>query len=465
MTEVVVVGAGPAGLVTSMALAAYDVDVLLVDKRDQLSTVSRALAFSTRSMELLRGWGLEERVRAEAADVRLRAWVSPSLTAAQGTEMPLGFPDDHQLSRLTPAPPAWVAQSRVEPLLLDLLLRRPSVTVRRGVEFVALGTDGEGVTVSLRGRQGSVEAVRPRYVVGADGAHSPVRTGLRIGMDGAGEPAEYHRVEFTAALGPVVGDRRYGLYVVTNPDANGVLAPHGRGDVWGFSWEWRPGQPRLIDEGEEALIEHVRTAVGVPDLSVTVERVSTFGFAAQLAERYREGVCFLAGDAAHRMTPRGGTGMNTAVQDALDLGWKLGWVLRGWATPTLLDSYETERRPVGRHNVERSASPSGARSEGDDALVWDLNGRLTHHWVRPGVSTLDLVGPGLTLLTGPKADGWRERIDELDARLPVALHTLSPEAAEALDLTPRGAVLVRPDAKPVASWTAPALITCDLPLR
>ena len=319
--------------------------------------------------------------------------------------------------------------------------------------------------MSLQARHGSVEEVRPAYVVGADGAHSAVRTALGIDMEGPGELAEYHRVEFTAALGSVVGDRRYGLYVVTNPDANGVLAPRGRGDVWGFSWEWRPGQPRLVDEGVERLVEHVRTAVGVPDLGVTVERVSTFGFAAQLAERYREGSCFLAGDAAHRMTPRGGTGMNTAVQDALNLGWKLGWVLQGWATPTLLDSYETERRPIGRHNVERSASPSGARSEGDEALVWDLDGRLTHRWVRPGVSTLDLVGSGLTLFTGPEADGWRHRVDQFDARVPVEVHTLSPEAAEALRLTPRGAVLVRPDAKPVASWAAPAHITCDLPLR
>jgi putative polyketide hydroxylase len=109
------------------------------------------------------------------------------------------------------------------------------------------------------------------------------------------------------------------------------------------------------------------------------------------------------------MTPRGGTGMNTAIQDSFDLGWKLAWVLRGWAPPSLLDTYETERRPVALHNVTCASEPAGARASTGEALPWDLNGRLAHHWIRtPGrpISTLDLIGDGLTVLAGPGDPRW-----------------------------------------------------------
>src|SRR5689334_1677876 len=104
------------------------------------------------------------------------------------------------------------------------------------------------------------------------------------------------------------------------------------------------------------------------------------------------------------MTPRGGTGMNTAIQDAYDLGWRLAWVLRGWATVDLLDSYEVVRRPVALHQVERAREPGGARRDADDALPWDLNGRVAHRWIESEhgvISTLDLITEELTLLAGP----------------------------------------------------------------
>jgi hypothetical protein len=183
--------------------------------------------------------------------------------------------------------------------------------------------------------------------------------------------------------------------------------------------------------------------------------VSSFTFAAQIADRYRERFGFLVGDAAHRMTPRGGTGMNTAIQDAYDLGWKLAWVLRGWAEPELLDSYEAERRPVGLHNVARSAEPTGARRSADEGLAWDLNGRLAHHWVRGGdqtVSTIDLLGEGVTLLAGPEEPRWPEVVSRLGIRAPIATHVLDEATARSLDIAPGGAVLLRPDGKQLFSW-------------
>jgi len=119
-----------------------------------------------------------------------------------------------------------------------------------------------------------------------------------------------------------------------------------------------------VDYPEDRLAELIATAVGAADLRPRIERTSAFSFAAQIADRYRNQRGFIVGDAAHRMTPRGGTGMNTAIHDAYDLGWKLGWFLRGWAGPELVESYEAERRPVGLHNVLRSADREGANPPG-----------------------------------------------------------------------------------------------------
>src|SRR5690348_3134293 len=250
----------------------------------------------------------------------------------------------------------------------------------------------------LQDRQtAATSQVDAEYVIAADGAHSRAREQLGIPMDGPAHLADYERVEFLASLAGAVGDRRYALYVITRPDAAGVLAQRGRGDRWGISRERTAGQPRFADLGEQELTGLIARAVGVGDLRARIERLGSFPFAAQIAERYRERRGFLAGDAAHRMTPRGGTGMNTAIQDSFDLGWKLAWVLRGWAPRDLLDTYETERRPIGLHNVNRAAQPAGSRASAAEALPWDLNGRLAHRWVRGHdrpISTLDLVGEG-----------------------------------------------------------------------
>jgi prepilin-type processing-associated H-X9-DG protein len=202
------------------------------------------------------------------------------------------------------------------------------------------------------------------------------------------------------------------------------------------------------------MLRRLRRAAGVPDLPVEVERVGWFTSAARVAERFREGPVFLAGDAAHRVTPRGGTGMNTAFADGHDLGWRLAWVHRGWAGAALLDGYEAERRPVAEHNVARSADPDGsARTPGEELRV-DLGGRVAHHWLPDGRSTLDLPGPGLTLVTGPEDGAWRAAAAAIDARVPVAVEPVDAFTARALAIRPGGAVLLRPDGVPLATWAS-----------
>jgi putative polyketide hydroxylase len=234
-----------------------------------------------------------------------------------------------------------------------------------------------------------------------------------------------------------------------------VLVPNGSHGRWLYGRHWDPARERLEDYTDARLAGLIRAAAGVAGLPVRVVAKGSFSFAAKVAERYRDGRTFLVGDAAQRLTPRTGMGMNTAVAEAHDLGWKLAWVLDGWAGPALLDSYEAEWRPVGARRAARSAQ-EGPEPTGAEALAEDLNGRLPHAWLPGGNgrrrSTLDLLGPGLTLLTGPAAPAWT---GDHATPFPLAVHPLDPATADALGLGAAGAVLVRPDAQVVACWPAP----------
>jgi putative polyketide hydroxylase len=360
---VVIAGAGPAGLVTAITLARSGIGSLLVERNPGLSPLPRATAVSTRTMELLRSWGLEDEVRAGQLDIgAVGAWTAETLASPDGAVMPLGIAGLEQAAEASPTTPAGVPQDHLEPVLLRHLRSFGLAEVRFGTELVALTQDADGVAVALREvATGRGWTVRAGHVVGADGAHSRVRSLLGIAMDGPDRLNDQLTVLFEAPLGKVVGDRRYGIYFVQHPDAGGVFVPNGQGDRWLYGRGWDPAHERLEDYTDARLTGLIRTAAGVADLPVRPVAKGAFSFAAQVARRYREGRAFLAGDAAQRMTPRGGMGMNTAVAEGHDLGWKLAWVLRGWAGPDLLDTYEAEWRPVGARRTARSADPAPRR--------------------------------------------------------------------------------------------------------
>ena len=188
---VLIVGAGPAGLTAAGALARLGVQTLIVERRPELSSLPRATSVSTRSMELFRSWGLEDEVRAGGVDVEWQLWTCRTLAeSAGGMAIPIGLPTREQSSMISPSSPACVPQDHLEPVLLRHLLTQGG-RAELGVETIGVEAVRDGLIATLRDvATQSVRRVRARYVIGADGAHSRVRTALGIAMHGPDRLAE-----------------------------------------------------------------------------------------------------------------------------------------------------------------------------------------------------------------------------------------------------------------------------------
>ena len=464
--EVVVVGAGPGGLASAVTLGSYGVDTLVVEQRHSPSTLPRANTASTGTMELLRRWGLEGAARERSIDVEMQPLALTTLAAARdGQTIEAGFPTREQAALVSPSAPACLGQDELEPLLEQRLGSFASARVERRVKLTALERGaGGGHVLTLVGPGERRRQVRARYVIGADGMHSKVREELGIAREGTDTIEERLAIHFRAPLWDLVGERRHAIYFITAEPEDRVLLPIGNPDRWAFGRRWDSAVDDVDALTPEQIEDWIRDAAGVPDLPIEIERSSVVGYGIGLAERFRMGNAFLIGDAAHRVTPRGATGLNTAIRDGFDIGWKLGWSLRGWAGARLLESYERERRPVAEFNTQRSTRADGSILGNSVGLNADIGGRIAHVWVPRAdglVSTLDLLGDGLTLFVGPSWDGVVPSRDH--GSPPLTVERLDALAARGLGLTPAGSLLARPDGYPVALWnadgSAPARLT------
>ena len=232
--EVVVVGAGPAGLASAVTLGSYGVDTLVVERRESTSTLPRATVASMATMELLRRWGLEEQAWERSIDVEWQAWACATLADAdRGHAVEVGLPTREQAMLVSPTAPACLAQDELEPLLEEHLRSVESVELERGVELVALeAIDGSHV-LTLAGPD-TRRRVRARYVIGADGLRSNVREAIGIHSEGDENVAERLGVMFRGPAWELVGKHRHGIYFI---DGGRSFLPAGKPDRWIFAME------------------------------------------------------------------------------------------------------------------------------------------------------------------------------------------------------------------------------------
>src|SRR5216683_8182687 len=338
-TDVLIVGAGPTGLVLALWLTRLGVRVRIIDKTAEPGTTSRALAVQARTLELYSQVGLADAVveRGRKA-VAANLWVSGK-KVARAIFCDIG-------AGLSPFPYALIfPQDEHERLLIDRL-SEAGVEVERQTELLGFEDATGRVRARLKRPDGGLEVCDAAYIAGCDGAHSAVREALRIGFPGGTYAHLFYVADVEASGAAMNGEVHVGL------DTTDFLA------VFPLKGE---GHARLIGTVQEDGA-HQQDNLSWTDVSqrviewmhIDVARVnwfSTYRVHHRVADHFRKGRIFLLGDAAHIHSPVGGQGMNTGIGDAVNLAWKLAAVLRGRAKPSLLDSYEPERIAFARRLV------------------------------------------------------------------------------------------------------------------
>ena len=323
--DVVVVGAGPTGLMLACELALAGSKVKLLDERTDMPNTTRAFAVHARTLELLDARGLADELLTRGVPVR-------EVAPPGGATLSLGeLPTRFGMVLIVPqSGTEKVLRTRADELGVEIV---------SGAEVVGLAQDGDGVSLQCAGG----DTVRGGYVVGCDGAHSTVRSQLEI--DFVGRQYETHILLADVQLTRAPGETLTG---VTNEKGVVLLIPFGDGWFRAIAWDRLREQAPL---SEPVTLEEIRDSFGRiagHDFGMTEMRWSSrFLSERRQARHYRKGRVFLAGDAAHVHSPLGGQGMNTGIGDAMNLGWKLAAAVRRSAPPWLLDSYENERHPVG----------------------------------------------------------------------------------------------------------------------
>jgi putative polyketide hydroxylase len=514
---VLIVGGGPVGLSASILLSRLGVASRLVERHASTALHPKARNINMRTMEIFRQCGVEDAVRAAGLALERTGFLIWAESLA-GREIERRVEKrSHPGGVLpSPAPHCLCAQDDLEPVLRRHAEALAPGALRFATELIGFEQDATGVTATIRDASGETQ-VRAQYLIAADGARSPVRRALNVPMHGVHQLYRSVNVLLNADLTPWVKDRPAAIYLVQQQALRATFMTINGVNRWGFLINLPP-DASFDPYTPEHCATVVRTAVGVPHLEVEILGIDPWVAAAEVAERYRTGRVFLAGDAAHHMPPTGGFGLNTGVQDAHNLAWKLAAVLNGWAAPDLLDTYETERRPYGEFVTQQCLQTAlsmgrGAQSADDSEAPAKLarpefhnelgmifgasyvstavipdgtappvvanpvaeyvacarpGGRAPHAWLeRAGrrVSTHDLIDMRFTLFAGQRGERWCDAARAVAGSRGVPLSAVTIGAGAdigdpeqqwmtAYGIAAEGAVLVRPDGH--VAWRRPS---------
>ncbi|MFE3181897.1 FAD-dependent monooxygenase [Streptomyces violascens] len=498
-TDVLVIGGGPVGLALALDLKYRGVRFVVMEASDGTVDHPKVGTVGPRSMELFRRWGVAERIRAAGwpGDHPLDiAWV----TAVGGHEilrLDFGTADTRPPLPYTPEPEQVCPQHWLGPLLVREVGVHPEGPLRLRCRLDGFTQAEDGVTAAATDlAEGTALTVRARYLVACDGAASPVRKAAGIAAPARYEPLTFRNILFRAPLlRSRLGPRGALVHFLTRPGA--LRYPLRSMDGRELYRLTVPGAAGRGAPDEDAGVMVSRAIAWDTPVEVLSENV--WHLTHRIARTFRSGRVILAGDAAHTLAPSGGFGMNTGIADAADLGWKLAAELAGWAGPGLLDTYDTERRPVAERGLEeanRNLRRTVRRTLPPEILLDDERGRRAraelgrrmaqggvrrefeapevhfgyryaspviasgpasgsgptaapgarapHAWLGGGASVIDLFGPAFHLLRfadTDRLDGFRRAF----ARRLVPLETTRCDDRTVAELYERAFVVVRPD--------------------
>ena len=503
---VLISGGGPVGLTASLLLSRHGVRSLLVERHPSTALTPKARGINARTMEVFRQCGIDTAVRqAGLQEGRMGLIVWTETLAGEEIERRVPGRATPKNMAATPVRNCLCAQDDLEPVIRRFAEEAGGPqALRFNTELTSFSQGPDGVTGMLTDRTSGAETpFRARYLIAAEGAQSRVRRALGVKMLGEEKVYDSVNILFHAELTQWVEHRPAALYFVEQDDLRATFLTINGTDRWGFlihspkNFGWKPE-----DFTPEFCAELIRKGVGVPDIDVTVLGIGPWEASAIIADRYRTGDAFLAGDAAHEMPPTGGFGLNTGVQDVHNLTWKIAAVLNGKADDSLLDSYHDERQPFGMVVTQNALAnalsmgrtarqskvlprreflneqglifgaayessavvPDGTPRVAVDDPVTDYvpsarpGGRAPHVFLTRGdeqISTVDLFGPHFVLLTGADGAAWRRAAQAIGPMVPpLQAYTIGTggdlgdpdgnwHAAYGVDSD--GAVLVRPD--------------------
>ncbi|MGY3443546.1 FAD-dependent monooxygenase [Bradyrhizobium sp. USDA 4473] len=512
-TSVFIAGGGPVGLAMSLLLDRFGIDCVVVEKSATTTDHPKSRGCWVRTMEIFRQWGIEQAIRNRGLQDNSDMFVFLDSIAGQ------------EFGRTRPEPnvghtPAWkslVAQDAVEEEILRVVEKSRHATVLFNTACESFEESNSGVNVTTRCQKtGEVTQWTATYLIAADGAGSQTRRSAGIDMVGPSTLAvmsnEYWRADLSRL--PIAREAAGFIIVPETPDLPraAVLNTNGRDRWLTVTQIGLTKDDRERPWTDQEFVEIARGHAGIPDLDVTLLNRSIWRVSMQVAETFRKGRVFLIGDCAHRFPPTGGFGLNSGVQDAHNLAWKLAFVLKGLADEKLLDSYSSERRPIAQSNANFSygnrlrfgLTDDAVRSRDPDRIKFWINdmdnhlhsigqnlghnyeegavipdgtvtkalnsryytptdrpgARFPHMWLEPSrkKSTLDWFDKEFTVVTGPLGGEWLEAGKQVSEkiRLPLSLKQLpSADPADGFQLGMRGAVLVRPDGH--VAWRMPWL--------
>jgi 2-polyprenyl-6-methoxyphenol hydroxylase-like FAD-dependent oxidoreductase len=475
-TDVLIVGAGPVGLTLALDLGRRGVNCVLIEQKAAPEFLPKMERCNARTMEIFRRLGAADSIRSAGLPASVPMDVFVILAMNEPPLLRLPYPSvDEARARIAERndgtmprePYQLVSQYTLEPLLKAEVERHPSVRVKYGHRFVTLTQHPDGVSAVVRTLDGAAVGIDAKYVVGCDGGGSPVRKNLGIALRGEGDllrlyqalyfcPELYDRIP----IGPGPGHGRH--YHVADAQSTFLIMQDST-----RHWTLHA----TVTSPAEMAAQFERT-IGVP-VAYDLLSVGEWKQNLLLADRYRSGRVFLAGDSAHLVIPTGGLGMNTGVGDAIDLSWKLAAVLAGWGGPALLDSYEIERRQVGDRNVGasryaslgrrkwraqyrpeiREATPAGEAARAALAGVADVEQRKTNEMIGAELGYRYVGSPVIVEEPGGPEHLFREYIPTTwpGARLPhvwlsddVSVHDRAGDGYTLLALTDTAATKALP---------------------